>query len=71
MVTTVLPGSSPRCVQVDRARRQHLVAVDDRSLGVGEQGAIGIAVVAHAGVGAEAEDLCRHDLRVQRLHTRR
>ena len=65
MVTTVLPGSSPRCLQVDRARRQHLVPVDDRALGVGEQRAIGIPVVAHAGVGAHAEDLCRHDLRVQ------
>ena len=66
VVTTVLLGSSPALVHRGRARRQDLVAVDHVAGGVGEQRAVGVAVVRDTGVGAEAHDLGGDDLGVQR-----
>ena len=71
VVTTVLPASRPASLQRDRAGREHLVAVDTMALGIGEQRPVGVAVVGDAGVGAEADDLGRHDLGVAAPRTRR
>ena len=59
-------GELAGLVQPDGTRRQHLIAVDHVALGVGEERAIGVAVVRDARVGAQPHDLGRHDLGVQR-----
>ena len=66
VATTVSPGSCAGLVQPDGTCRQHLVAVDHVALGVGEERAIGVAVVRDARVGAQPHDLGGHDLGVQR-----
>ena len=50
----------------DRACGQDLVAVDHPAACVGEQRPVGVAVVRHARVGAELDDLGADDLRMER-----
>ena len=57
VVTTVFCASVASLAHRERARREHLVAVDDRAVGVGEQRPVGVAVERDAGIGAEAHDL--------------
>ena len=66
MVTTRSPGSAPRSVHRDRARRQHLIAVDHVAARVREQRPVGVAVVRHTRVRPHANDLGGDDLRMQR-----
>ena len=65
VVTTVFCASCTSLAHRQRARREHLVAVDDRTVGIGEQRPIGVAVERDTGVGAEADHRLGHDLRVE------
>ena len=57
---------APGVAERNRVGRQDLIAVYDGAVGVGEQRTVGVAVVGDAGVGAEAHDLGRHHLGVER-----